>query len=71
MSGQGWSTVGGRGQSGNAPLAARQLSPRLRAEALRRAELPRPAAPVTGRMRCPPYLLDAAPGDQDQAVNTR
>ena len=28
----------------------------LRAEAVRRAELPRPAARVTGRLRCPPYL---------------
>ena len=33
----------------------------LRAEALRRAELPRPVAPVTGRVRCPPYLPGAAP----------
>ena len=41
----------------------------LRAEALRRAELPRPAAPVTGRMRYPPYRPGAAPGGQDQAVS--
>ena len=40
----------------------------LRAEALRRAELPRPVAPVTGRMRCPPYLPGAARGREAQAV---
>jgi hypothetical protein len=34
----------------------------------RRAELPRPVAPVTGRMRYPPYRPDAAPGREDQAV---
>jgi hypothetical protein len=41
----------------------------LRAEALRRAELPRPAAPVADRMRYRPYLPGAAPGSQDQAVS--
>ena len=41
----------------------------LRAEALRRAELPRPAAPVTGRMRCPPYRPGATTVREDQAVS--
>jgi len=50
-------------------LAVRQLRRALRAEALRRAELPRPVAPVTGRMRYPPYLPGAAPGREDQAVS--
>ena len=58
----GWPAVGGRGQS-RAARRRRGGSFRraLRAEALRRAELPRPAAPVTGRMRSPPYLPGAAP----------
>jgi hypothetical protein len=37
-------------------------------EALRRAELPRPVARVTGRVRCPPYHPAAAPVREDQAV---
>ena len=40
----------------------------LRAEALRRAELPRPVAPVTGRMRRSPYQPAAAPVHEDLAV---
>jgi hypothetical protein len=52
-----WPAVNGRDQ-GRAAGRGRCGSYRhaLRAEALRRAELPRPVAPVTGRMRCPPYL---------------
>ena len=64
-----WPAVGGRGQ-GRAARRRRCGSFRraLRAEALRRAELPRPVAPVTGRMRYPPYLPGAAPVREDQAV---
>ena len=66
----GWPAVGGRGQS----RAARRwrcgsFRRALRAEALRRAELPRAAAPVTGRMRCPPYRPGAAPVREGQAVS--
>ena len=40
----------------------------LRTQALRRGELPRTAAPVTDRLRSPPYPA-AAPQHHDQAVN--
>jgi len=61
--------VGGWGQ-GRAAHRGRGGSFRraLRAGALRRAELPRPVAPVTGRMRRPPYLPGAATVREDQAV---
>ncbi len=42
-------------RSGAAPLAGGSFRRALRAEALRRAELTRPASPVTGRVQCPPY----------------
>jgi hypothetical protein len=57
------------GQSGGAPLAGGSFRRALRAEALPRAELPRPVASVTDRVQCPPYLPDAAPGREDQAVS--
>jgi hypothetical protein len=61
--------VGGRGQ-GRAAHRRRCGSFRraLRAGALRRAELPRPVAPVAGRVQCPPYHPGAAPVREDQAV---
>ena len=40
----------------------------LRAEALLRAGLPRPATPVTSRIRCPSYRPGVALGREDQAV---
>jgi hypothetical protein len=64
----GWPAVGGRGQIRGSAVGGRQLSSRLRTEALRRAELPRPAAPVTGRVRYPPYRSGAAPISGDQTV---
>jgi hypothetical protein len=36
-----------------------------------RAELPRPAAPVTGRLRSPPHRPDAVPVGEDQADGPR
>ncbi len=55
MSGQEWPTVGGRGQIGGLAVggAAAFVAPYGR-KPTGRAELPRPAAPVTGRVRYPP-----------------
>ena len=69
MNGQRWPAVGGRGQSrGRAVGGAAAFVAPFGRKPYRRAELPRPAAPVTGRMRYPPYLPGAAPDREDQAV---
>ena len=63
-----WPAEGGRGQSGQLAVggAAAFVTPFGRKPA-RRAELPHPAAPVTDRLRCPPYQPVGAPVHEDQA----
>ena len=66
----GWAAAGGRGQiGGKRRWRCGSFRRALRAEALRRAELPRPVVPVTGRVRYPPYLPGAAPASRSQAVS--
>ena len=60
--------ISGQGSPGVSPLRGGSFRRALRAEALRRDELPRTAAPVTGRSRSPPSRPDAAPHEQGQAV---
>ncbi len=71
MSGQGGPPEAARVRSGDRRWRCGSFRRALRAEALRRAELPRPVAPVTGRLRYPPYHPGPRPAAMTRPSGTR